>query len=90
MRDELDGQLLRHFAASQRPLADAEFVERVTRQLHARSGADGVSRVLHGAVRSILAGFEAGIAAPLRLPYAGLVALAAAAVTLGSVLLSSF
>ena len=89
MRDELDGQLLRHFAVSQRPLADAEFVERVTRQLHARAGVDRVVWTLQGAVRAILTGLRVGIAAPLRLRHAGLVALAAAAVTLGSVLLSS-
>jgi hypothetical protein len=89
MRDELDGQLLRHFAASQRPLADAQFVAQVTRQLHARAGVDTVLRVFHGAVRAILGGLAVGITAPLKLRYAGLLALAAAAVTLGSALLCS-
>lgn len=89
MRDELDGRLLRHFAASQRPLADAQFVAQVTRQLQARAGADGLVRALHAAVRAILSGLAIGIAAPLRLRYAALLALTAAAVTLGSALLGS-
>jgi hypothetical protein len=89
MQDELDGQLLRHFAASQRPLADAQFLAQVTQQLHARAGADAVARVFHGVVRAILGGLAVGIAAPLRLRYAGLVALAAAAVTLATALVSS-
>lgn len=89
MRDELDGQLLRRFAASQRPLADAQFVAQVMRQLHTRSGLDTFARALHGAVRAILNGVAVGIASPLRLRYVGLLALAAAAVTLGSALLTS-
>ena len=84
---ERDPSLLREFALSQRPLADAQFVAQMTRQLQARAGADAAVRVLHGAVRAVLTGLAVGIAAPLRLRYAGLAALAAAAVTLGSALL---
>jgi hypothetical protein len=89
MRDELDGQLFGAFAAGQRPLADAQFVAQVRRQLHARAGVDALARVLNGAVRAILGGLAVGIAAPLRLRYAGLLALAAAAITLGAALVSS-
>ena len=89
MRDELDGRLLRHFANSQWPLADARFVAGVSAQLHARAGRDALIRVLHGAVRATLTGFQVGISAPLRLRHAGLMALAAAGFTLGTILLSS-
>jgi len=89
MRDELDGRLLRHFARSQWPLADARFVAGVSARLHARAGRDTLIRVLHGAVRAILTGVQVGIAAPLRLRHAGLVALAAAAVALCTIVASS-
>lgn len=85
MSDELDPRLLRWFAASHRPLADAQFVARVTAQLSAASGR-GVAETVRGALRALGAGLATGIAAPLRLRYAGLMALALAA-TVWSLLL---
>jgi hypothetical protein len=81
MRDELDGELLHRFAASRRPLADEEFVAQVMRRLH--------SQALPGTMGSVLVGIGAGITAPLRLRYGGLLALAAGAVTLASALSGS-
>jgi hypothetical protein len=89
MQDELDGQLRRQFALSHRPLADAQFVARVTGQLHARASLDSALRVLNGSVRAILSGLAVGITAPLRLRHAGLLALAAAAVAVCTALQSS-
>jgi hypothetical protein len=85
MSDELDARLLRCFAASHRPLADAQFVARVTAQLHPDRGRS-FGPAVRGALRALYTGLAAGIAAPLRLRYAGLMALAVAAVTLWSVL----
>ena len=89
MQDELDGRLLRHFAHSQWPLTDARFVAGVEARLQARSARHTLVRVLHGAVRAVLTGLELGITAPLRLPHAGLLALAATIVLLGTIIESS-
>jgi hypothetical protein len=89
MQDERDRQLLRHFAASQRPLADAQFAAQVTRQLHRYSLRRALGAALHGAVRGTLTGLGIGIAAPFRLRHAGLVTLAAAGVVVWTILLSS-
>jgi hypothetical protein len=85
MSDELDARLLGYFGASNRPLADAQFAARVTAQLHA-AGRRGFARALDGALRTLYTGFVAGIAAPLRLRHAGLVALAVGAVAVWSML----
>lgn len=82
MPDELDAQLLRRFADSYQPLVDAQFVAQVVARMPPASG----PRLLHpGALRSvpgtIVGALLTGIAAPLRLRHAGLMALAAAAVT---------
>ena len=88
MSDPLDAQLLRCFSVSHRPLEDAQFVARVISELEAASGR-GWSERVRGAVRTLGNGLAAGIAAPLRLRYAGLGVLAVAAVTLWSMLQSS-
>lgn len=77
MQDELDGQLLRDFAAARRPLADAQFVAQVTERLHVYSVQRLLGVVLSGVVRAVGAGFSFGIVAPLRMRHAGLLALAA-------------
>ncbi|HLJ36847.1 MAG TPA: hypothetical protein VKT54_00400 [Steroidobacteraceae bacterium] len=82
MSDELDPLLLRAFAQSERPLSDAEFVARIAAQMRPHAG-------IRGFMTAALRGLATGIAAPLRLRYAMLLAGTAAAVTLGSVLLSS-
>lgn len=86
MQDELDPQLLRSFAESQRPLADAQFVACVSAQLHAGASLRGLAAGLRAVVRATFSGLLIGIVAPLRLKYAGLVALAGAAVTVWTLL----
>jgi hypothetical protein len=86
MQDELDPQLLRSFAENQRPLADAQFVARVSAQLHAGASLRSLGAGLRAAVRATFSGLLIGLVAPLRLKYAGLVALAGAAVTVWTLL----
>jgi hypothetical protein len=85
MSDELDVRLLRCFASSRQPLTDPRFVARVMAQLPARGGR-GWGNAVRGAVLAVRTGLAAGIAAPLRLRYAGVMALGLAAVALWSVL----
>jgi hypothetical protein len=85
MSDDLDARLLRCFAASHRPLADTEFVALVTAQLHA-GGGPGFGQAVGGALRALYSALAAGIAAPLPLRYAGLMALTVIAVSAWSVL----
>ena len=88
MPDEPDPQLLRWFAESRVALLDARFTERVIGQLH-RAGSPRLGlATARSIVAAILSGFAIGIAAPLRLRRAGLLALVAAAVTLCTGLLS--
>ena len=82
MSDELDPLLLRTFAHSQQPLSDAEFLARIAAQMRPRGSMPAI-------MAAALRGLATGIAAPLRLRYAALLAATAAAVTLGSALLSS-
>jgi hypothetical protein len=89
MSDELDPLLLRAFALSERPLADAEFVARMTAQLRPRGSVAGIARALPAAVAVMLRALAIGITAPLRLKHAGLLALAAVAVAICTVLQSS-
>jgi hypothetical protein len=88
MPDELDTQLLQCFEESCQPLIDAQFVAQVT----ARLPRQRVARIRFSGVRSasaaILTGLVTGIAAPLRLRHAGLMTLAAAAITLWTALQS--
>jgi hypothetical protein len=81
MSDELDGQLLRLFADSQRPLADAQFVAQLSERLGHASAAS-VLATLRAAFGLAFRGMLRGAAAPLRLRYAGLVALTGAALSL--------
>jgi hypothetical protein len=82
MQDERDPGLLRHFAASARPLADAQFVARVAERLHVYSGRRLLAAALRGAGFGVRAGVSFGIVAPLKLRHAGLVALAATGVAI--------
>jgi hypothetical protein len=86
MSDELDALLLRTFAESQRPLAGAEFVARVTAGMHRRGSLRGVLTALSAAAGIVLQGLATGIAAPLRLRYAGVMALAGVLLTAWSLL----
>jgi len=91
MPDELDTQLLRWFGDSRQPLVDAQFVARVTAQLQGLQGPRGARArlsALGSIVATILSGLITGIAAPLRLRHAGLMTLAAAAITLWTALQS--
>lgn len=88
MPDELDTQLLRGFEDSRQPLADAQFVARVTARLPRQRGARASFSGARSAGAAVLTGLVTGITAPLRLRYAGLMTLAAAVVTLWSALQS--
>lgn len=89
MSDELDPLLLRAFAQAQRPLADAEFVARVAAQLRPRAGLPALAQALTGVTTVVLRALAIGVAAPLCLPYAGLVALATLGVAVWTLLNSS-
>ncbi len=82
MPDELDAQLLRHFAEARQPLGDLPFVTQVTARLPRGSGPGLHLRALRSVPGTILGGLVTGITAPLRLRYAGLTAAVAAALTL--------
>jgi hypothetical protein len=86
MRDELDPLLLRAFAECEPPLPDADFLARVSAQLHGRPALPDLARALPAALAAALHGVAAGVTVPLRLRYAGVVALAAALVTFWSLL----
>jgi hypothetical protein len=85
MSDQPDAQLLRCFAASYRPLADTQFVARILSELEG-GRRRGWSETLRSAARALGSGLANGIAAPLRLRYAGLVVVIAAAAALWSML----
>lgn len=86
MSVELDPLLLRAFARSDQPLPDAEFVARVVAQLRPRASLPGIAEALISATDAALRGLATGFAAPLRLRYAGLVALAAMLVAVWSLI----
>jgi len=89
MPDERDALLLREFARSQRPLADAQFVAQVSERLQRFSARRLPGVVLAGALRGIFAGLSFGVVAPLRMRNAAFVALAALSVALWTLLGSS-
>jgi hypothetical protein len=89
MPDERDPRLLREFARSERPLADAQFVARVTERLPQFSARRLLSVVVAGSLRAIFTGLAFGVVAPLRMRHAGLAALAALGLALWSILNSS-
>jgi hypothetical protein len=84
MPDELDPLLLRWFAQTRQPLIDAQFTAQVIAQLqHTRRRRLRLSlSAARDLTATILAAVTTGIRAPLRLRHAGLLAIAAAAVTL--------
>ena len=77
MQDERDALLLREFARSQRPLADAQFVWQIQERLQVFSASRLLAVALSGMIRAVFTGLSFGIVAPLRMRHAGLVALAA-------------
>ena len=85
MSDELNGQLLRLFADSQRPLADAQFVAQLSERL-GHTSAGSVLGTLRAAFALAFRGMLSGVRAPLRLRYAALMGLAGAALSLWAVL----
>jgi hypothetical protein len=89
MPDERDAVLLREFAVSQRPLADAQFVTQVRERLHVYSARRLLGVALSGVLRAIFTGLSFGIVAPLRMRHAGLVALAALGIALWTILKGS-
>lgn len=89
MPDERDPLLLREFARSQRPLADPQFVARVSERLQRFSARRLPGVVLAAALRGIFTGLSFGIVAPLRMRNAGLVALGALSIALWTLLGSS-
>jgi hypothetical protein len=87
--EERDAMLLREFAQSERPLADAQFVSEVTERLPVLSGRRLLAVAVAGPLRAVFTGLSFGVVAPLRMRRAGLVALAALGFALWSVLNSS-
>lgn len=86
MSDELDPVLLRAFAYAERPFADPAFVARVAAQLRPHASLRGVAEALISAVDTTLRGLAAGLAAPLRMRYAGVVAIASMLIAVWSLI----
>ena len=89
MPDERDPQLLREFALSERPLADAQFVAQVRERLPPFSAARAAAVAASGTLCALFAALSFGIVAPLRMRHAGLAALGAFALALWSLVRSS-
>jgi hypothetical protein len=89
MPDDRDALLLREFARSERPLADAQFVAQVADRLQVFSARRLLAVAVAGPLRAIFSGFAFGVVAPLRMRHAGLVALGALGLALWSILNSS-
>ncbi|MDE2137392.1 MAG: hypothetical protein KGJ68_08145 [Gammaproteobacteria bacterium] len=89
MPDEPDAFLLRRFAESRRPLADAQFVAQLTARLPAYSLRRALAAAGTGTLRGVFAGMSFGLLGPLKLRNAGVVALAALGVCVWSVLQGS-
>lgn len=84
MPDELNGRLLRLFADAERPLADAHFVSQINERLRPLQGDPGDR--LRAILRTTLRGALTGLAVPVRLRHAAVMAVAAAALTLWALL----
>ena len=89
MPDDRDALLLREFARSERPLADAQFVKQVTERLQVFSARRLLTAVVAAPLRAIVTGLAFGVVAPLRMRHAGLVGLVALGFALWSILNSS-
>jgi len=89
MPDDQDALLLREFARSERPLADAQFVAQVTERLQGFSARRLLAVAVAGPLRAIFTGLAFGVVAPLRMRHAGLVALGALGLALWSIFNSS-
>jgi len=89
MLDERDALLVREFAQSQRPLADAQFVAQVIERLPRYSLQRLLGVGASGVVAAIITAFAFGVAGPLKMRHAGPVALAALGLALWSIVKSS-
>jgi hypothetical protein len=89
MPDEPDALLLRRFAESRRPLADAQFVAQLAARLPAYSLRRSLTMALNGTVRSVFAGVSFGLVGPFKLRNAGVVALAALGMVVFSLVMSA-
>lgn len=86
MQDERDALLLREFARSERPLADAQFVAQVMERLHVFPARRLLAAAVAGPLRAIFTGLAFGVVAPLRMRHAGPVVLGALGLALWSIL----
>lgn len=84
MQDELNGQLLRLFSDSERPLADAHFVAQISERLSPLQGSAGER--LRSILVTAVSGTARGLASPWRLWQATLLGAAAAALWLWAIL----
>jgi len=89
MPDERDVMLLREFARSQRPLADAQFVAQVTERLQVLSARRLLAAGVGSPLRAIFTGLFYGVVAPLKMRHAGLVVLTALGFALWTIVSSS-
>jgi hypothetical protein len=89
MLDERDALLVREFAQSQRPLADAQFVAQVIERLPFYSLERLLAVAASGVVEAIITAFSFGVAAPLKMRHSGPVAFAALGLALWSIVTSS-
>ena len=89
MLDERDPMLLREFAQSQRPLADAQFVAQVAERLRVLSARRLLAVAVGGPLRAIFTGLFFAIVAPLRMRHAGLLVLTAFGLALWTLIRSS-
>lgn len=88
MSEEPDPQLLRWFAESRAALDDAHFTEQVIGRINRARGPLFRAGIARSVAAASLSGIFMGLAAPLRLRRAALLALVGAAVTLCAGLLS--
>jgi hypothetical protein len=86
MPDELDAQLLRHFAQARQPLAELPFVTQLSARLPLTPGPRLRISGLWSVPGVILRGLGTGLSASLRVPHVRLMAVAAVAVTLWATL----
>ncbi len=81
MSDERDANLVRLFAAAERPLPDTEFLADLQKRLAHSQGFPGIASLIWANVGLILRGMIAGVSAPFRVRWhrTGLAAITVAA-----------
>ena len=90
MSDDPDALVLRRFAEARRPLNDARFVAAVSAQLPAYSLRRALDAALTAVLTALVTGLTFGVLFVMLLVYrAGLVALGALGMIVGSIVLSS-